>query len=67
MLSTAFFWTYILQMKKKEKKKGHNLDEQPNGQEAERRKFNQVFLEAYRARKNTDMVFFIMAEQWMGQ
>lgn len=54
-------------MKKKEKKKGHNLDEQPNGQEAERRKFNQVFLEAYGARKNTDMVFFIMAEQWMGQ
>lgn len=35
------------------------LDEQPNGQEAEKRKFNHIFQEAYWARKNTDMVFSI--------
>lgn len=46
-----------------EKKKGKLLDEQFNGKETEGRKFNQVFQEAYWARKNTDMVFYIMIEQ----
>jgi len=34
-------------MKKKEKKKEKHLDEQPNGQETERRKFNHIFQEAF--------------------
>lgn len=47
---------------KKKKKKGKHLDEQPNRQEAERRKFNHIFQEAYWARKNTDIVFSVMAD-----